>query len=64
MERGTLLGRLNWQIGEVAWPVEQRPLTFICGLTPLVETIAASLVELGHEPARIKTERFGLTGER
>ena len=28
-----------------------------------LETAAASLVELGHEPARIKTERFGPTGE-
>ncbi|GHO96313.1 oxidoreductase [Reticulibacter mediterranei] len=48
---------------EVAWLVEQRPLTFICGPTPFVETAAASLVELGHEPGRIKTERFGPTGE-
>jgi ferredoxin-NADP reductase len=48
---------------EVAWPVDQRPLAFICGPTPFVETAAASLVELGHEPARIKTERFGPTGE-
>jgi ferredoxin-NADP reductase len=48
---------------EVAWPVEQRPLTFICGPTPFVETAAASLVTLGYEPARIKTERFGPTGE-
>jgi ferredoxin-NADP reductase len=48
---------------EVAWPVEQRPLTFICGPTPFVETAAASLVELGYEPGRIKTERFGPTGE-
>ncbi len=48
---------------EVAWPVDQRPLAYICGPTPFVETAAASLVELGHEPARIKTERFGPTGE-
>src|SRR6266567_3541808 len=48
---------------EVAWPVDQRPLTFVCGPTPFVETAAASLVELGHEPGRIKTERFGPTGE-
>jgi ferredoxin-NADP reductase len=48
---------------EVAWPVEQRPLTFICGPTPFVETAAASLVELGYEPGHIKTERFGPTGE-
>jgi ferredoxin-NADP reductase len=48
---------------EVAWPVEQHPLTFICGPTPFVETAASNLVKLGHEPARIKTERFGPTGE-
>jgi ferredoxin-NADP reductase len=47
----------------VAWPVEERPLTFICGPTPFVETAAASMVTLGHEPGRIKTERFGPTGE-
>ncbi len=33
------------------------------GWTLFLETAAASLVELGHEPARIKTERFGPTGE-
>ena len=48
---------------EVAWPVEQHPLAYICGPTPFVETAAASLVEQGYEPARIKTERFGPTGE-
>lgn len=47
---------------EVAWPVAQRPLTFICGPTPFVESAAAILIKLGHEPARIKTERFGPTG--
>jgi ferredoxin-NADP reductase len=49
---------------EVAWPVDQHPLAFICGPTPFVETAAANLVELGHEPARIRTERFGPTGEK
>jgi ferredoxin-NADP reductase len=48
---------------EVAWQSEQRPLAFICGPTPFVETAATSLVELGYEPARIKTERFGPTGD-
>jgi ferredoxin-NADP reductase len=48
---------------EVAWPLDQRPLTFICGPTPFVETAAASLVTLGYDPVRIKTERFGPTGE-
>jgi ferredoxin-NADP reductase len=47
---------------EAAYPPEQRPLTFVCGPTPLVETVATALVELGHDPARVKTERFGPTG--
>jgi hypothetical protein len=28
-----------------------------------VEAVANALVGLGHEPARIRTERFGPTGE-
>ena len=44
------------------WPSEERPLVFVCGPTPLVETVATVLVELGHNPARVKTERFGPTG--
>jgi ferredoxin-NADP reductase len=37
-------------------------LAFVCGPTPFVEAVAAGLVELGHDPSRIKTERFGPTG--
>ena len=47
---------------EVAWPVADRPLAFVCGPTGFVETVASTLVALGHEPARILTERFGPTG--
>jgi ferredoxin-NADP reductase len=47
---------------EVGWPSEERPLAFVCGPPPLVETVATVLVELGHDPARVKTERFGPTG--
>ncbi|HEX5849569.1 MAG TPA: ferredoxin reductase [Rubrobacter sp.] len=47
---------------EVAYQPEERPLAFVCGPTPLVETVATALVELGHDPARVKTERFGPTG--
>jgi ferredoxin-NADP reductase len=49
---------------ELAWPVQERPLVYICGPTAFVETAASGLVELGHEPSRIKTERFGPTGGR
>jgi ferredoxin-NADP reductase len=37
-------------------------LTFVCGPTPFVEAVATALVSLGHDPSRIKTERFGPTG--
>jgi ferredoxin-NADP reductase len=47
---------------EVAWPPSEQPQVFVCGPTPLVESVAQALVELGHQAARIKTERFGPTG--
>jgi ferredoxin-NADP reductase len=49
-------------LGEVAWPVGELPLAFVCGPTSFVETVAGGLVELGYSPERIKTERFGATG--
>jgi ferredoxin-NADP reductase len=49
-------------LGEVAFSPDERPLAFVCGPTPLVEAVATTLVGLGHEPARVKTERFGPTG--
>jgi ferredoxin-NADP reductase len=47
---------------EFAWPPSVQPRVFICGPTPLVESVATALVELGHNPALVKTERFGPTG--
>ncbi|MBC7910389.1 MAG: ferredoxin reductase [Pyrinomonadaceae bacterium] len=47
---------------EVAWRSEERPDIFVCGPTQFVEVTATSLLELGHAPGRIKTERFGPTG--
>ena len=52
----------NVFLEEVAWAPADRPLTYICGPTGLVEATANGLVELGHDPARIRTERFGPTG--
>ena len=49
-------------LAEVAWPPESRPLVYVCGPTRLVETVASTLVALGHEPGRVRTERFGPTG--
>ena len=49
-------------LDEVAWPASEKPRIFVCGPTPLVESVSATLVELGHQPALVKTERFGPTG--
>jgi ferredoxin-NADP reductase len=49
-------------LAEVVWPPTDRPLAYVCGPTRLVETVASTLVSLGLEPARVKTERFGPTG--
>lgn len=46
----------------VIWPAAAGALAFVCGPTPLVESVATLLVELGYEPARVHTERFGPTG--
>ena len=41
---------------------QEAALTFVCGPTPFVETVAQALVDLGRDPLRIRTERFGPTG--
>jgi ferredoxin-NADP reductase len=41
---------------------ERLGVAFVCGPTPFVETVAQTLVELGHDPVKVKTERFGPTG--
>jgi ferredoxin-NADP reductase len=56
-------GRVNAELlTEVAWPPHDRPLTYVCGPTTFVETAANTLVALGHDPERIRTERFGGPG--
>lgn len=47
---------------EIGIPPAERPLIYVCGPTGLVEATARILVKLGHDPAAIKTERFGPTG--
>jgi ferredoxin-NADP reductase len=49
---------------EHAWAAEDRPLCYVCGPTGFVETVADTLVELGHPAERVRTERFGPTGGR
>jgi ferredoxin-NADP reductase len=47
---------------EVSWPASNAPNVFVCGPTPFTESVATLLVELGHDPSRVRTERFGPTG--
>jgi ferredoxin-NADP reductase len=49
-------------LAEVAGPPEGRPRIYVCGPNGFVEATANWLVELGHAPERIRTERFGPTG--
>ena len=49
-------------IADAAWAPADRPLAYVCGPTAFVEVAADALVSLGHEPGRIRTERFGPTG--
>jgi ferredoxin-NADP reductase len=44
---------------ETVFPPEQNPKIFVCGPTSFVEGVSGSLVELGHDPVSIRTERFG-----
>ncbi len=41
------------------WPPDFEPTCYVCGPTPLVEAVAGLLVAAGHDPDRIRTERFG-----
>jgi ferredoxin-NADP reductase len=49
-------------LGQVAGPPVDGALIYVCGPSGFVETAANWLVELGHAPERIRTERFGPTG--
>lgn len=48
--------------GTHGWPPDFDPSCFVCGPTGFVEAVADILTALGHDPGRIKTERFGPTG--
>jgi ferredoxin-NADP reductase len=44
------------------WPAVLEPTCFVCGPTGFVETVADVLIALGHDPRRVRTERFGPSG--
>lgn len=49
-------------LSRIGFNPAEHPRIFICGPTQLVESAARSLIDIGHDPAMIKTERFGPTG--
>ncbi len=56
-------GRIDRALVEsAAWPPQERPRIYVCGPTAFVEAAAELLVESGHRPDSIRTERFGPTG--
>jgi ferredoxin-NADP reductase len=46
------------------WPSTLRPTSYICGPTSFVERATDLMIGAGYEREKIKTERFGATGER
>jgi ferredoxin-NADP reductase len=57
------LGRIDQPfLRRLGPPATERPRVYVCGPTTFVETVADALVRLGHEPRRIRTERYGGTG--
>ena len=55
-----LTGRLDAAaLAEHVWGPASAPQVFVCGPTGFVEAVAGALVQLGHVPSSIKTERYG-----
>jgi len=51
-------------IASGTWPATVRPTTYVCGPTSFVEHATELLIAAGHDREKIRTERFGATGER
>ena len=51
-------------IANTTWPSKLAPTCYVCGPTPFVESVAGFLTASGNGPNKIKTERFGPTGDR
>jgi len=49
-------------VADAVFPASAAPRIFVCGPTPFVESIAGWLVQFGHDPTQIRTERFGGSG--
>ena len=49
-------------LAEVGFAPDETPKIYACGPTAFVEDVSSFLVELGHDPLTVKTERFGPSG--
>ena len=47
---------------EVGPSPAEHATVYVCGSSGFVEAVATTLVELGHDPLRVRTERFGPSG--
>lgn len=58
-------GRINAAlIANETWPANLAPTCYVCGPTAFVEAATGLLTTSGHSPDRIRTERFGPTGDQ
>jgi ferredoxin-NADP reductase len=61
---GGFTGRIDRDMLMSVGPeASSRPRVYVCGPTSFVESAAQLLVELGHDPSSVHTERFGPTGD-
>ena len=51
-------------IANATWPSNLVPTCYVCGPTSFVESAAVLLSACGNSPDKIRTERFGPTGDR
>jgi ferredoxin-NADP reductase len=51
-------------IANATWPSTLSPTCYVCGPTSFVENTSGLLTASGHSAERIRTERFGPTGDR
>src|SRR6516162_1059888 len=51
-------------IADATWPSNLAATCYVCGPTPFVESAVGLLSAFGNSPDKIRTERFGPTGDR
>ena len=53
-------GRVGYSdLAPTGWTLDHGTRVYVCGPTGFVESVTAKLIERGHQPSAIRTERFG-----